>query len=68
MILNKLDSDFVVAFRAIFDGLCADYKIKFQNFIQTKKPPRSAGAYKLDLFSLAEFSRLRRIIPRSCQF
>ena len=46
----------------------ADYKIKFQNFIQTKRPLRSAGAYKLDLFSPAEFSRLRRIIPRSYQF
>lgn len=46
----------------------ADYKIKFQNFVQIKKPPRSAGAYKLDLFSPAKFSRLRRIIPRSCRF
>ncbi len=46
----------------------ADYEIKFQNFIQTKKPLRSAGAYKLDLFSPAKFSRLRRIIPRSCRF
>lgn len=31
----------------------ADYKIKFQNFVQIKKPLRSAGAYKLDLFGLA---------------
>ncbi len=33
-----------------------DYKIKFQNFIQIKKPPRSAGAYKLDLFSPANLA------------
>ena len=46
----------------------ADYEIKFQNFVSIKKPPRSAGAYKLDLFSPAEFSGLRGIIPRSCRF
>ena len=46
----------------------ADYEIKFQNFIQTKKPQQNAGAYKLDLFGLAEFSRPRGIIPRSCRF